>query len=182
MFQIVLTGILFHSFGIRSATADDDQRHLFRYIPQCLDSQQHILPLLYRADTDDITLRQVVFLAHQLALIIGGALLEPCTATLVNQVYLLRFYASEKHDIPLGTLADGNNPVGLCHRLAEFPCVEFRVEPLVILGMAQEYQVVNGDNRLDARLLDSDRKLSRQTMIELNSVLPELTYHAMGAP
>ena len=59
-------------------------------------------------------------------------------------------------DVAAGTLADGDDMGGLADGLAELPGVDLRVYPMVIFGVAEEDEVVDGDHTGDAALTDAD--------------------------
>ena len=48
--------------------------------------------------------------------------------------------------------------------------------------MAEEDEVVDGDNRLYAALADADGKFPAESMIELDAIAKEITNDAEGAP
>ena len=85
-------------------------------------------------------------------------------------------------DVALGTLADGDDMVGLAHRLTELPGVDLRVEPVVVLGMAQEDEVVDGDHTSDATAGDAHGQLARETVVEFDTVAAQAPEDAVAAP
>ena len=72
--------------------------------------------------------------------------------------------------------------VGLANGSAELPSVDFRVEPMVKFGVAQENEVVDGDNAANAAFSDADGQFTRQSVINLNAVAPQISDDAAGAP
>ena len=53
-------------------------------------------------------------------------------------------------DVATGTLADGDDMGGLTHRATELPGIDLTVDEMVVLGMTEEDQVVDGDDTGDA--------------------------------
>ena len=72
--------------------------------------------------------------------------------------------------------------IGLADGLAELPGIDLRVEPVVILGMTQENEVVDGDYALDAALTDTDGQFARETVVDLYTVTPEVVDNTIGTP
>ena len=72
--------------------------------------------------------------------------------------------------------------IGLADGLAELPGIDLRVEPVVILGMTQENEVVDGDYALDAALTDTDGQFARETMEHFHAVAPQLGNNPPRAP
>ena len=60
------------------------------------------------------------------------------------------------HDVALRTFADGDDMVSLAEGMTELPGVDLRVNPVIVLWVAQENQVVDGDDALDATLANAD--------------------------
>ena len=85
-------------------------------------------------------------------------------------------------DVALGALADGDDVVGLTDGLAELPGVDLRVEPVVVLGVAQEDEVVDGDHALYTALGDAYGQLARETVEELDAVVKEVADDPLAAP
>ena len=50
------------------------------------------------------------------------------------------------HNVALRTFADSNDMIGFADGLTELPGIDFRVNPMIELWVAQEDQVVDGDN------------------------------------
>ena len=107
---------------------------------------------------------------------------EAWCVALVDDGYLVFSHTSQLHDVALGTLADGNDVVGLLQRLTELPGINLRVRPMVELGMTQEDKVVDGHHAADATLPDAYRQLTRQPMIELHTIMSQVLYHARHTP
>ncbi len=93
-------------------------------------------------------------------------MVDDADAALVNMAQL--------HDVALGTLADGNDVVGLADGLPELPCIDLRVNPMVELGVAEEDEVMDGDNALDAAAPDAHGQLTGKTMKELYAIALQL--------
>ena len=91
-------------------------------------------------------------------------MVDDADAALVNMAQL--------HDVALGTLADGNDVVGLADGLPELPCIDLRVNPMVELGVAEEDEVVDGDHTGDAALTDADGQFAGKAVVELDAVAP----------
>ena len=53
---------------------------------------------------------------------------------------------------------------------------------MIELWVAQEDQVVDGDNALDATLADADGKFARESVIELHAVALKVSDDASTAP
>ncbi len=85
-------------------------------------------------------------------------------------------------DVALGALADGDNMVGFAHRLTKLPGVDLCVEPVVVLGVAQEDEVVDGDHALYTALGDAYGQLAREAVVEFNAVTAQAAEDAMAAP
>ena len=75
-------------------------------------------------------------------------------------------------DVAAGTLADGDDMGGLADGLAELPGVDLRVYPMVIFGVAEEDEVVDGDDTGYASLTDADGQFAGKTVVELDAVVP----------
>ena len=73
----------------------------------------------------------------------------------------------------MGSLAQG---------ATELPGVEFYIDGIVKLGMAQEYQIVDGNHARDAALTDAKGELARQSMIELDAIVLKIGNDTLGAP
>ena len=86
------------------------------------------------------------------------------------------------HDVTLRTFADGDDMVGLAESTTELPGVDLRVNPVIVFRVAQENQVVDGDDALNATLADTDRKFARESVIELYAIMLKVVYNAMSAP
>ena len=75
-------------------------------------------------------------------------------------------------DVTAGTLADGDDMGGLADGLAELPGVDLRVYPMVIFGVAEEDEVVDGDDTGYASLTDADGQFAGKAVVELDAVAP----------
>jgi len=71
---------------------------------------------------------------------------------------------------------------GLAQGATELPCVETHIDGIVELRMAQEDEVVDGDDAGDATLADANRQLARQTVIELHTIMQEIADDIVTAP
>ena len=86
---------------------------------------------------------------------------ETLGTTLVDERDFLVGYLTVLDDIVLGTLADGNDMGGLAQGATELPGVELDIDGIVKLGMAQEYQIVDGNHAGDAALTDAKGQFAR---------------------
>ena len=102
--------------------------------------------------------------------------------TLINDRNFAFIDTAKLDDIALRTLADGDDMVGLANGLAELPSIDFRVEPMVEFGMAQENQVVDGYDAANTAFSDADGQFTRQSVIELHAVAPQVADNAACAP
>ena len=144
--------------------------------------KQHVLALLDGSYIHDVSLWQHIFGVDLLELLFALSGLEFCAAALVYDVYFRRVNATEAHDVSLGTLADGYDAVCLATGLVEFPCVYFGVYPVVVFGMTHEYEVVDGDDGLDAGLPDAERQFASQSMIEVHTVFLQVFHYSLHSP
>ena len=86
---------------------------------------------------------------------------ETLGTTLVDERDFFVGYLTVLDDIVLGTLADGNDMGGLAQGATELPGVELDIDGIVKLGMAQEYQIVDGNYAGDAALTDAKGQFAR---------------------
>ena len=56
------------------------------------------------------------------------------------------------HDVALRALADGDDMIGFTQRATELPLIETGVDSLIVFRMAQENQVVDGDDGTNASI------------------------------
>ena len=75
-------------------------------------------------------------------------------------------------NVAAGTLADGDDMGGLADGLTELPGVDLRVYPMVIFGVAEEDEVVDGDHTGYAALTDADGQFAGKAVVELDAVAP----------
>ena len=66
--------------------------------------------------------------------------------------------------------------------LTELPGIDLRVDPVVELGMAQEDEVVDGDDAMDAAFADAPWEFAWQPMIQLHTVVLQVLYDPTTAP
>ena len=104
----------------------------------------------------------------------GARLVDDTDATLIDIPVF--------DDVALCTFADGDDVVGLAKRLTELPGIDLRVEPVVVLRMTQEDEVVYGHHTLDAALADANGKLAGESVVELNTVAKEILHDTVSAP
>ena len=108
--------------------------------------------------------------------------LKPRPTALVYQVYLLRSDITIVHDVPLRTLADGDDTVGLGNGLPEFPYIHLGIYPVVVFRMAHEDEVMDRYHCSDARLPDAYGQFARQTVIECNTVVLQVCHDTVCTP
>ena len=168
--------------GIRLLTTYNDEMEVFGQQGKGLDSQKDVFTLFDGANMNNVAVRKFVAGIDLLALVIADMLLKPRAARLIDKADLLFGDMAVMDDVALGTLGDGDDEVGLFQRSAELPGIDLPVYPFVVFGMAEEDEVVDGDNRLYATLADADGKFPAESMIELDAVAKEITNDAEGAP
>ena len=176
------TGFGENLLGIRLLTTYNDEMEVFGQQGKGLDGQKDVLTLFDGTHMNNVAIGELVAGIDLLALVIADMLLEPRTARLIDKADLLFRDMTVMDDVTLGTLGDGDDEVGFFQRSAEFPGIDFPVNPFVVFGMAEENEVVDGDNRLNAALADADGKFPAESMIELDAIAKEITDDAEGAP
>ena len=149
---------------------------------QSLDGQQHVLAFLYRAHAKHITVGQHVFVAHHPHFRGSRRLGETWGTALIDDVYALWVNIAQFADVTFCALADGHYAVGLIDGVKKFLGVDLHVSTVVIFRMAHEDQIVNGDDRTDARLADAYGQLAREPMIDIDAVFQQLFDDAVRAP
>lgn len=176
------TGFGENLLGIRLLTTYNDEMEVFGQQEKGLDSQKDVLTLFDGAYMNDVAVGKLVAGIDLLALVIADMLLKPRVARLIDKADLLFGDMAIMDDVTLGTLGDGDDEVGLFQRSAELPGIDLPVYPFVVFGMAEEDEVVDGDNRLYAALAYADGKFPAESMIELDAIAKEITGDAEGAP
>ena len=66
--------------------------------------------------------------------------------------------------------------------LTELPGIDLRVDPVVELGMAQEDEVVDGDDAPDAALADADGQFARESVKHLDTVALQIAHDPLRTP
>ena len=148
-----------------------------------LDSHGEVLATLDGTDGKDETLGELVTGAD-----IGTALGrdrggETGGKTLVDDadaVGILR--TAQLEDVLAGALADGDDVVGLTEGMAELPLVETGVEPVVVLGVAQEDEVVDGDDAADAGTTETHGELAGEAVVDVDTVADEVADDVARTP
>ena len=176
------TGFRENLLGIRLLTTYNDEMEVFGQQEKGLDSQKDVLTLFDGTHMNNVAVGKLVAGIDLLALVITDMLLEPRATRLIDKADLLFGNMAVMDDVALGTLGDGDDEVGLFQRSAELPGIDLPVYPFVVFGMAEEDEVVDGDNRLYASLADADGKFPAESMIELDAIAKEITNDAEGAP
>jgi hypothetical protein len=176
------TGFRENLLGIRLLTTYNDEMEVFGQQGKGLDGQKDVLTLFDSAYMNDVAIGELVAGIDLLALVVADMLLKPRAARLIDKADLLFGDMAVMDDVALGTLGDGDDEVGLFQRSAELPGIDLPVYPFVVFGMAEEDEVMYGDNRLYATLADADGKFPAESMIELDAIAKEITDDAEGAP
>ena len=176
------TGFGENLLGIRLLTTYNDEMEVFGQQGKGLDGQKDVLTLFDGTHMNDVAVGELVAGIDFLALVIADMLLKPRAARLIDEADLLFGDMAVMDDVALGTLGDGDDEIGLFQRSAELPGIDLPVNPFVVFGMAEEDEVVDGDNRLYAALADAEGKFPAESMIELDTIAKEITNDAEGAP
>ena len=173
--QTVELDVTTHLVGVAGGTAHDDQTDGVGEVVEGLDGQEDVLAALDGADGEDVAaLRPFDRLSHRGEA--GGAgLVDDGDAGGID-------LGGVVEDVAPGALADGDDVVGLTHGLAELPGVDLRVEPVVVLGMTQEDEVVDGDDAADAGGSEAEGQLAGEAVEELYAVAQQVGRDVLGAP
>ena len=127
-------------------------------------------------------LGQVVAGAH-FGLGLGvGFLAELCATTLIDHVDAVFGEVAVGEYVALGAFGDGHYALGFAQGGVELAAIEEDVDGVVVFGMAQEDEVVDGDDAWDAGSAESDWQLSRQAVEELDAIALQVVDDAAGAP
>ena len=133
--------------------------------------EDEVLALLDAAHIQDVTCGQVVVRAHRCQDGFGNPLAEALVAALIDDFDLIGRRAEIMDDVALGTLADGDDAVGIAAGPAELIGIDPPVDGLVIARVAEEDEVVDGDDRLDATCPpDVEGQFAREAMVEGHAV------------
>ena len=74
---------------------------------------------------------------------------EACSAALVDDVNTVFGEVAEGEDVALGALGDGDDALSFAQGGVELASIEENVDGVVVFGMAQEDEVVYGDESWD---------------------------------
>ena len=148
-----------------------------------LDEQHEVLTLLDAAHIQYILLRQSIAPGHGCLDIGRDIQRKGRVATLIDDIYLGPVDAVIGHYVTLGTFADGYDTVALDAGTAELAVIDAAVDGFVIGGIAQEYQVVDGDNAPHApHPRDARRQLIAQTVEKVYPIAPQVGGHPHDTP
>ena len=182
LLQVVATDEGADAVGIGGALADEDESDVRGEVLQGFDGEEGVLALFDGADTEDEGGVQTETTAHVGDGVGGGFARETGSAALVDDVDGIGGNAAKLDDIALGALADGDDAVGFATGLTKLVGVDLGIEPMVVFGMAQEDEVVDGDDGGDGCLTDASGQLSRESVEEADAVATEVADDAVHAP
>ena len=155
------------------------------HIAQLLDGlyrQQQVLALLDGAYTQNKLIGQVVGLPHTCLGLGRYRLGKNRVAPLIHHINLVGRDAVELHDVALGTLAHRHNAVGLATSIPELVIIDDAIQPVIILRITQENQVMNGHHAAYSRAVNPHGQLIAQAVVQLHPVLQQTAFDKEGAP
>ena len=132
-------------FDIWGRTADDDKFYVFDAFER-FDGKEDIFSLFNSADVEDVSVIQIISFSYFLLEFFCGRNRKYRVAALVDDIDFLLRDVIEPHDIPFGTLADGDDAVGRLACLEELIRVYVAVSGMVILWKTFKYQVMNSND------------------------------------
>ena len=86
------------------------------------------------------------------------------------------------HDVALRALADGDDMIGLTQRATELPLIEPGVDSLIVFRVAQENQVVDGDDGTYAGIAQTLGQFTREAVEQLHAIALQVFYDATRTP
>ena len=119
-------------------------------IEEGLDGDECVRAWLDGADGEDELLGELVEVAHFGTLFVGGGLSKARSATLIDDVDAVFGEVAESEDVALGALGDSNDAQGFAQGGVELASIEEDVDGVIVFGVAQEDEVVYGDDSWDA--------------------------------
>ena len=115
-------------------------------------------------------------------MVIAFALFEKGAAGLVDDADLVGRNLTELDDVTTGAFGNGDDKVGFFDGPVKLPSVDLAVEPFVVFGMAEEDEVVDGDDTGDAALTDAEGEFSGKAVVEGDVVALKVVDDAAGTP
>ena len=179
--QPAVFGIPPYGVGVWRVAAYDDEAQVVGQMVQRLDGKEDVLARLYGAHGEQVAPRG----DDGLQGLWQQALRSRCSGEARCAALIDYGDAPGRGDgaaetvgivenVATGTLADGNDVVGLAERLTEFTGIDAGVEPAVVLRVAQEDKVVDGDHGADSRPPDAYGQFARETVEQLHAVAQQV--------